>query len=179
MADLEQDLEVDEEIDTSEDTTEEIDSYEDTQEEEITWEKAQEWKKKAERLDKAEKKLVELKKQVKDKPKEDTWDIVTQKDLELRDSVLEFIWTNPELKDYKSDVMKYVKQWFSLKQAKALIESDDKTIINRSKTNSMNISNTEWWPNNTAYTKAELAKMSQKDYEQATNAIAKGKARLS
>ena len=67
--------------------------------------------------------------------------------------------------------MKYAKkmlsEWDSMKtairKAKALVENDDKTIENRRKTQSMNIS--EWenaWK--TVYTYDELEKMSQSEY---------------
>lgn len=178
MAEWEEEV-IDDVADVTEENNENTDNEfnDDNQEEVITWEQAQEWKKKAERLDRAEKKLVELKKASKTQSKEVDW-VVTQADLDLRDSISDFVFNNPELKEYKSELTKYVKQWFTLKQAKALIENDDKTIEQRKKTNSMNISSSEWWPWKTSFTKAELASMSQYDYNKATDMIASWKASI-
>jgi hypothetical protein len=118
---------------------EEVESYEDdtqdTQDEDITYEQAMEYKK---RLAKAEKKLVELKKQTKTQKKEET-EVMTEKDITLREEVADFLLENKDLKEYKSEILKYRKQGFTMKQSVALVENDDVTIENRRKTQSMNI----------------------------------------
>ena len=141
------------EVDDFETTTEEIDTPD-----EIDYDQAIEWKKKAERLDKAEKKLVELKKLIKEKPQE-TWDYITKDELEIE----KFITRNPELEEYKEDLNKYKKLWLSLEKAKLLIENDDKTIENRKKTNSMNLTNWEE-SSKTTYNKSDLENMTQSEY---------------
>jgi hypothetical protein len=132
MAELENDVDVDntdyEEVESYEDDTQ------DTQED-ITYEQAMEYKK---RLAKAEKKLVELKKQTKTQKKEET-EVMTEKDITLREEVADFLLENKDLKEYKSEILKYRKQGFTMKQAVALVENDDVTIENRRKTQSMNI----------------------------------------
>jgi hypothetical protein len=44
------------------------------------------------------------------------------------------------MENYKDDIVKQLAKGNTLQEAKLLIENSDKTIINRSKTNSMNIS---------------------------------------
>jgi hypothetical protein len=67
------------------------------------------------------------------------------------------------LKEYKSEILKYRKQWFTMKQSVALVENDDVTIENRRKTQSMNI--TSWEESGkTTFTYDELEKMSQSEY---------------
>ncbi len=156
MAELENDVDVDntdyEEVESYEDDTQ------DTQED-ITYEQAMEYKK---RLAKAEKKLVELKKQTKTQKKEET-EVMTEKDITLREEVADFLLENKDLKEYKSEILKYRKQGFTMKQAVALVENDDVTIENRRKTQSMNI--TSWEESGkTTYDYKDLAKMSQSEY---------------
>ncbi len=130
---------------------------------EITYEQAMAWKQKAERAEKAERKLVEYKKLLKDKEAtKDTW--ISEKELEMRDEVSEFVRENPELKEYRNDILKFVKQGFTLKQAKALVENDDKTIENRKKLEQTKITNWEFSSDKTVYTKSEIEKMSQAEY---------------
>ena len=122
------------------------------------------------RREKAEKTLVELKKQLKNKETTPT-NTITEEELVLREEISEFLSENKDLKEYKADLMKYAKKmladWDSMKtairKAKALVENDDKTIENRRKTNSLNIS--EWestWK--TVYSYDELEKMTQAEY---------------
>jgi hypothetical protein len=54
-----------------------------------------------------------------------------------------FIASNPEMEDYREELLKYQTKGISLKQAKLLVESDDNTISNRKKTNAMNITRAE------------------------------------
>jgi len=152
--------ELEDEIELEQDIADDLGSEDD-----ISYDQAMEWKSKAERLDKAEKALVERKRAEKlakkDNPQD--WDMISKKDLEIREEVLDFISNNPELKEYKEDLLKYKKDWFTLRQAKALVEADDKTIENRKKLETMNI--TDWvssWK--TVYSRDELAKLSQSEY---------------
>lgn len=107
--------------------------------------------------EKATKKLVELKKQLKTQTKETP--MLTEEKLALREEVSEFLLDNKDYKEYKTDLLKYREQGFSIKQAIALIEADDKTIENRKKLQSMNI--TSWEPSTKkdTYTQSEIAKM--------------------
>lgn len=156
---------VNEENEVTDDVADDVESYEDdtheTQEEleDITYEQAMEYKK---RLAKAEKKLVELKKQTKTQKKEET-EVLTEKDITLREEVADFLLENKDLKEYKSEILKYRKQGFTMKQAVALVENDDVTIENRRKTQSMNITNWEE-SGKTTYDYKDLAKMSQSEY---------------
>lgn len=135
----------------------EIDNdYEDNNETELT---VDDYQKEKTRREKAEKALVELKKQLKDKQQETSLD---EKSLDLREELTDFLANNKDLKEYKTDLIKYRKQGFTLKQAVALVENDDITIENRKKAN-LNISDWEWtWKN--VYSYDELEKMSQSDY---------------
>jgi hypothetical protein len=64
---------------------------------------------------------------------------MTEKDIALREEVADFLLENKDLKEYKSEILKYRKQGFTMKQCVALVENDDVTIENRRKTQSMNI----------------------------------------
>ena len=117
------------------------------------------------RREKAEKTLVELKKQLKEKEKapEST---LSEKDLELRDEIRDFVKENPEFREYKDDLVEYAKTFYSkweriesaIRKAKALVENDDKTIENRKKAN-LNISEWEIWGKKTIFTQEEIAKL--------------------
>ena len=161
MAEFETDVDLD-----VEDTTED-----DTQEDNETELTVEDYQKEKARRQKAERTLVELKKQLKSKSSETTPNTITEEELVLREEISEFLSENKDLKEYKADLMKYAKkmlsEWDSMKtairKAKALVENDDKTIENRRKTQSMNIS--EWenaWK--TVYTYDELERMSQSEY---------------
>ena len=155
MDDVDLDLDLSNDEDTDDNTTE------------LT---VEDYQKEKARREKAEKTLVELKKQLKNKETTST-NTITEEELVLRDEISEFLSENKDLKEYKADLMKYAKKmladWDSMKtairKAKALVENDDKTIENRRKTNSMNIS--EWestWK--TVYSYDELEKMTQAEY---------------
>ena len=158
---------------TTDDVVDDVDtSYEDdTQEDNETELTVEDYQKEKARRQKAERTLVELKKQLKSKSSETTPNTITEEELVLREEISEFLSENKDLKEYKADLMKYAKkmlsEWDSMKtairKAKALVENDDKTIENRRKTQSMNIS--EWenaWK--TVYTYDELERMSQSEY---------------
>lgn len=161
MAEFEMDdVDLDLDLSNEEDT-------EDSTEIELT---VEDYNKEKARREKAEKTLVELKKQLKNKETTPT-NTITEEELVLREEISEFLSENKDLKEYKADLMKYAKKmladWDSMKtairKAKALVENDDKTIENRRKTNSMNIS--EWestWK--TVYSYDELEKMTQAEY---------------
>lgn len=85
---------------------------------------------------------------------------ITREDMALRD----FIKDNPEIKDYESDIKEYTKKGISFEEAKILIERKDKTIDNRRKLSSMNVSDWEWTSFNTSYSTEEIEKMDDKAY---------------
>ncbi len=106
---------------------------------EITYEQAMEWKKKADRLEKAERTLVEQKRKLKDlesNPKSDDAPM-TKFDFELE----KFIDKNPEVSEYRDEIAKMAKEKkLTLAQAKILVESDDKTVLNRKKISQSRVS---------------------------------------
>lgn len=159
--------EIENEVDNDDNEIVSTDDYDtDTDDTELT---VDDYNREKARREKAEKTLVELKKQLKEQPKT-TWEYITKDELEIE----KFITKNPDLEQYKEDLNKYKKMWISLEKAKLLIENDDKTIENRKKTNSMNI--TEWettWK--TTYDYKELAKMSQTEYNKIKDLEAKWK----
>ena len=166
MADLDENVIENDYEDTGVDNTPE---YEAEEEEEITLEQAKKWR---EDLKKASKKIAELKSLEKQKQKEPT--TLTEEKLALREEVTEFLAENKDLKEYKSEILKYREQWFTMKQAVALVENDDKTIENRKKTNSMNVTD---WENSwkSTYTYDELEKMTQAEYNRVKDLQIKGK----
>lgn len=94
---------------------------------------------------------------------QNAWNVLTEEKQALREEVSEFLLENKDLKEYKTEILKYREQGFTMKQAVALVENDDKTIENRRKTQAMNI--TDWetaWKS--VYTYDELEKMSQSEY---------------
>lgn len=115
--------------------TDEVETI-DNEETELT---VEDYKKERARREKAEKTLVELKKQLKEKEKAPETGLTEEK-LALREELTEFLSENKDLKEYKSELLKYREQGFTMKQAVALVENDDKTIENRKKAN-LNISN--------------------------------------
>jgi hypothetical protein len=125
------------EFEETEDVIDEITEteYEDNNETELT---VDDYQKEKARREKAEKTLVELKKQLKDKEKQKE-NVLDEKDLDLREELTDFLADNKDLKEYRADLMKYRKQGFTMKQAVALVENDDKTIENRRKAN-LNVS---------------------------------------
>lgn len=163
MAELENELE--DSIDEIEYTTTEDDDIELT---------VDDYQKEKARREKAEKTLVELKKQLKEKS--ETPNPLTETDLEIRD----FVKENPEYKDYKKEISDAIAKGYSLKQAKALIDNDDKTIENRKKLNSMNMTDWDGELSKTTYTKAELddPNLSQEKYDSIMAKIKSWKAKL-
>lgn len=141
---------------------------------EITYEQAMEWKKKADRLEKAERTLVEQKRKLKDlesNPKSDDAPM-TKFDFELE----KFIDKNPEVSEYRDEIAKMAKEKkLTLAQAKILVESDDKTVLNRKKISQSRVSDWET-PEKSSYTKEQLAKMDRKAFNYAMDRIDAGKA---
>lgn len=131
--------------------------------EDITYEQASKWK---DDLKKASKKIAELKNQLKTKINTTNDELVTKNDL----AIDKFLIKNPDLEDYKDELTKYTKMWFSLDKAKLLVENDDKTIENRRKSNSLNITDWDIW-NNKTITRQELENLSPKEYIKIRNAI--------
>ena len=165
------------EIETTDEVVDDVEtSYEDNEEEtnydngtELT---VEDYQKEKARREKAEKALVDLKKQLKSKP--ESKETLSEQDLDMRDEIRDFVKENPEFKDYKDDIVKHRKNWYTLKQAVAIVENDDKTIENRKKTNSMNITaSEESWK--TTYTKADLENMSQSEYNKIMSLKESGK----
>lgn len=151
------------ELDIEETNTEDTSSE---SSDEITYEQAMEWKKKAERLEKAERTLVEQKRKLKEIEKtEKTADLsdedrpMTKFDFEVE----KFIDKNPEIAEYRDDLVKYAKEKkLTLAQAKILVESEDKTIKSRQKLSQSRVSDWES-PEQSSYTKADLAKLDPKN----------------
>lgn len=145
----------------------------------ITYEQALDWKQKAERLEKAEKALVDYKKQLKEIKKApisqsgDPEAIVRKIYSEEK-----FFDSNPELKEFKEKLTEYTSKGVPLEDAALLIRAKDETLRNRSTTNSLNMSGGDFSDNKTVFTKAELEKMSQHDYNKVRDLIDKGKARI-
>ena len=99
----------------------------------------EDYQKEKARREKAEKALVELKKNAKKQQEEPKGDYISRSELELE----KFLDKNPDIADYRDDLAKYQKQGLTLKQAKLLVESDDKTIANRKKLEQMNVTDGE------------------------------------
>jgi len=113
------------------------------------------------RREKAEKALVELKRKAKEleaKPSE-SGEYITKADLALE----KFLDKNPELNDYTKELWEYQKKWLSLDEAKTLILNSDKARTNREKLNSLGLSDWESTTEKSTITKAELAKIAEKN----------------
>jgi len=108
------------------------------------------------RIDKAESRIVAEKKNPKSEP---TTKYLTEADLERRD----FLKANPELSEYTKELEQYNKKGLSLDEAKVLILSSDKARTNREKVNSLGLSDWETSKEKSTITKAELAKIAEKD----------------
>ena len=108
------------------------------------------------RIDKAESRIVAEKKNPKSEP---TTKYLTEADLERRD----FLKANPELSEYTKELEQYNKKGLSLDEAKVLILSSDKARVNREKVNSLGLSDWETSKEKSTITKAELAKIAEKD----------------
>lgn len=132
------------------------------------------------RLSKAERLIVEQKRQSKLEKKEvkSASNETDEKKLERLLDEREFFKENPEFVDYKKQLEEYTKLGIPIKKAALLVKEDDPTFWNRQKANEMNVTNWEASPTKTAYTKAELAKMSQADYVKAMEAIEGWKAKI-
>jgi len=86
---------------------------------------------------------------------------------------------HPNLEGYEQDLRQYVASGLSLDDAKLLVENKDKSIVNKQKLSASNVSNSAGLPSVAqAYSKADLIKLSQTDYNKAMDAIESGKAKL-
>lgn len=108
------------------------------------------------RIDKAESRIVAEKKSPKSEP---TTKYLTEADLERRD----FLKANPELNEYTKELEAYDKKGISLEEAKILILNSDKARANREKLNSLGLSDWEASNEKSTITKAELAKIAEKN----------------
>ena len=160
----------DEQIDGEQDYSNEKDDYYDEIDDD--WITLEEAKKNKEDLKKASRKIVELKKQLKEKKVDTSTEFVTKEDL----AIDKFLVKNPELEEYKNELIEYTKKGLSLDKAKLLVENDDKTIKNRQKINSMSVS--DWdAPWSKSFTQSDLENMSQIEYEKAVSLIKSWKAK--
>lgn len=110
------------------------------------------------RLNKAE----DMKRQEKSKKKESsepTAKYLTEADLERRD----FLKANPELNDYTKEWEERVKKGYTFEDAKMSVLNSDTAKKNREKLNSLGLSDWETSKEKTTITKAELAKIAEKD----------------
>lgn len=167
--------EMDEEVVDTDVSLEEVDTEVETEQEysDISYEQAMEWKKKAESLPKAEKTIVDLKKQLKTAPKIE-WEYVSRAEMEIE----KFLIKNPDLEEYKSEILEYTNKWLSIKEATILVKGSDKAIENREKANQINITGWDGWSTKTTYSVSELEGMSQSNYNKAMARIDKGEAKL-
>lgn len=123
------------------------------------------------RIDKAESRIVAEKKTPKSEPEKK---YLTEADLERRD----FLKANPELNDYTKELGEYQKKGLSLDEAKTLILNSDKARTNREKLNSLGLSDWETTKEKSTITKAELAKIAErnpKEYNRIRDLMDSGK----
>lgn len=123
-----------------------------------------------ERNEKAEKLLVELKKQNKElKTKVPQWEYITKTELELENIVSK----EPELEEYRNDILEYTKKGLSVKEAAILVKNWDKALENRKKANDLRIAEGAN-PTKTSYSLDELEKLDQSTYNKIRDKIDKG-----
>lgn len=113
------------------------------------------------RREKAEKTLVEQKRRLKELEAKgsESSDVMTKADYAIE----KFTDKNPELADYTEELKAYQKKGLSLDEAKTLILNSDKARVNREKVNSLGLSDGETSKEKTSITKAELAKIAEKN----------------
>lgn len=111
--------------------------------------------------------------------KKETQNLLSEQDLDMRDEIRDFVKENPEFKEYKDEIAKHRKNWYTLKQAVAIVENSDATIENRKKTNSMNMTDWDEWENiKTSYTKEEFWNLEWAKYEKVAKLIRSWKVKL-
>lgn len=109
---------------------------------------------------KAEQKAISEKREKKEAPKSELpSDVMTKADYALE----KFLDKNPELADYTKELKEYQDKKLSLDEAKVLILNSDKARVNREKVNSLGLSDWETSKERSTITKAELAKIAEKD----------------
>lgn len=164
--------------DVTTDVDTDIDTTDDSTANEISYEQALEWKKKAERLEKAEKTLVELKRKAKELEKsEPKDDVMTKADY----AKMRFLEANPELNEYTKDWEEKVKKGYTFEDAMLSVLNSDTAKKNREKLNSIGLSDWETTTKKSTITKAELAKIAEKDqneYNRIRNLMEKGDIKL-
>ena len=130
------------------------------------------------RLKKAEAALVEKKRAEKEAKKQKApSDSTTQEGNYITKQELaidKFIDKNPEMEDYREDIVKHLSRGLSITEAKVLIDNSD-AMRNREKTKKMSISYSDGGSRLTSITKDQLANMSQAEYNNARELMKNGK----
>lgn len=90
----------------------------------------------------------------------------------------EFYAKNPDLADYKEEVKSYQAKWLSLDEAKTLLMNSDKVLEARQKLAESKLSTWENGISKRYFSEDEVAKMSQKEYEQFRDLLDKGEVKL-
>ena len=91
----------------------------------------------------------------------------------------EFYANNPDLLDYKEEINNYKAKGLSLEEAKTLLMNNDKVLEARQKLAESKLSTWEnGWIQKRYFSEDEVAKMSQKEYEQFRDLLDKGEVKL-
>lgn len=91
----------------------------------------------------------------------------------------EFYAKNPDLSDFKDEVKAYTDKGLSLEEAKTLLMNSDKVLEARQKLAESKLSTWEnGWIWKRYFSEDEVAKMSQKEYEQFRDLLDKGEVKL-
>ena len=91
----------------------------------------------------------------------------------------EFYANNPDLLDYKEEINNYKAKGLSLEEAKTLLMNNDKVLEARQRLQESKLSTWEnGWIWKRYFSEDEVAKMSQKEYEQFRDLLDKGEVRL-
>lgn len=129
------------------------------------------------RLKKAEAALVEKKREAKaEKQKASVESTSTESNYITKQELAldRFLDKNPEMEDYKEDLLKHTARGLSLQEAKVLVENSD-AIKNREKTKKTSISFSEGGAKKSTYSRADLENMSQKEYAAIRRQVEDGK----
>lgn len=134
----------------------------------------------AESLRKAEAKIVELKKTA-TPAKEESVEVKTEtvwfdeEAFERKYEEKKFFESNPDMLEYKDKLAEYTAKGIWWKEAKVLVENSDETIANRKVASQTNF--TSWEPavNTPTYSRQDLEKMSQEEYNKVKDLQEQGK----